>query len=130
MTMQGMSARRASMNLANMIRSLLGPSASASAEMKVLGLNANQVSDDLGSKGLTGTLQVMTEAILDNTKGGSVLAAVLRRHGPRKRRRYAEQILAGKLTDRGSDDGNEGPVGAAGGAADRSSRRPRRARPG
>jgi TP901 family phage tail tape measure protein len=97
MTMQGMTARRASTDLGNMIRSLLKPSADASAEMKALGLNANQVSSRLGKVGLTGTLNELTEAILRNSKGGQALAASFAGMTPQTQA-YARSILAGKLT--------------------------------
>jgi hypothetical protein len=97
MTMQGMTARRASMNLANMIRALISPSADASAEMKNLGLNANQVAQNVGREGLTGTLSTLTQAILSSSRGNSALAASFAGMAPQTKA-YAEQILAGKMT--------------------------------
>jgi hypothetical protein len=97
MTAQGMTARRASMNLANEIRSLLDPSAAASEEMAALGLNANTVSSHLGSEGLTGTLDELTNAILKNTSGGSVLVGYMNQMTPAARS-LAQQILAGSIS--------------------------------
>ena len=97
MTAQGMTARRASMNLANMIRSLISPSSTASAEMKNLGLNANDVSKNVGKAGLTGTLDTLTEAILKNSKGGQALAGTFAGMDPATKG-YARGILAGKVT--------------------------------
>ena len=62
------------MNLANVLVQFVKPSSTASAEMKVLGLSATTVAQNLGKEGLTGTLDEMTAAILRNTKGGEVLA--------------------------------------------------------
>jgi TP901 family phage tail tape measure protein len=97
MTMQGMTARRASMGLANMIRSLLNPSATASSEMKDLGLSANDVASRLGQRGLTGTLSVLTEAILKNSKGGSVLASSFKQMSPAAQA-LSEKIIQGKIS--------------------------------
>ena len=97
MTMQGMNARRASMNLRNLIVSLQAPGAAASAEMRALGLNANDLSRDMGKVGLTGTIQTLTQAILDNTKGGSVAADTFRGMTPAVKG-LAIGILQGKVT--------------------------------
>jgi hypothetical protein len=63
MTAQGMSAQQATQDYANTIRSLQNPNSVAITEMQQLGLNSNQVADQLGSKGLTGTLLELTQAI-------------------------------------------------------------------
>ena len=97
MTMHGMSAHRAAMELANMIRSLLNPADTASAEMRALGLNANQVSNDMGKEGLTGTLQTLTDAILKNTSGGSVLLGYMQEMSPQAQG-LAREILSGSIS--------------------------------
>lgn len=63
MTGEGMSAQQAAQDLANTIRSLQSPNQVAITEMQQMGLNSNQVSMQLGKKGLTGTLQELTAAI-------------------------------------------------------------------
>lgn len=63
MTGEGMSAQQAAQDLANSIRSLQNPNSVAINEMAQMGLNANQVSQQLGKKGLTGTLEELTSAI-------------------------------------------------------------------
>jgi TP901 family phage tail tape measure protein len=63
MTAQGMSAQQATQDLANTIRSLQSPNSTAITEMQQLGLNVNDVSTQLGQKGLTGTLAELTGAI-------------------------------------------------------------------
>jgi TP901 family phage tail tape measure protein len=97
MTDMGMSARRASMELANMLRSMVSPSATASAEMQRLGLSANQIAQDLGKQGITGTLAEMTDAILKNTQGGAVMATGFENMTPAAKQ-LSEQILEGKIT--------------------------------
>jgi TP901 family phage tail tape measure protein len=97
MTMQGMSAHRATMDLANMIRSLIDPSATASHEMQALGLNANTVAKQIGSRGLTGTLSTLTEAILRNSKGGMVLAGDMQKMTPAAQA-LSDKILSGSIS--------------------------------
>ncbi|MDH6134662.1 TP901 family phage tail tape measure protein [Kitasatospora sp. MAA4] len=63
MTGHGMSAQQASQDLGNTIRSLQAPNAVAAAEMRQMGLDSTQVSQQLGTKGLTGTLSELTSAI-------------------------------------------------------------------
>ncbi len=63
MTGEGMSAQQAAQDLANTIRGLQSPNQVAINEMQAFGLNANQVSQQLGKKGLTGTLEELTSAI-------------------------------------------------------------------
>lgn len=63
MTGQGMSAQQASQDLAHTISSLQSPNAVAVKEMQAMGLNANEVSKNLGQKGLTGTIAELTGAI-------------------------------------------------------------------
>jgi hypothetical protein len=97
MTAQGMSARQSTQDLAFLIRSLSGPSASASAEMKALGLNANDVATNLGKRGLSGTLDLLSSAILKNTSGGSVLLGYMNEMTPATKA-LAQQILNGSIT--------------------------------
>jgi phage-related protein len=97
MTMQGMSAHRATMDLANMIRSLIDPSATASHEMQAMGLNANTVAKEIGSRGLTGTLSTLTEAILRNSKGGMVMAGDMQKMTPAAQS-LSEKILTGSIS--------------------------------
>lgn len=64
MTGQGISAQQASQNLASTIASLQNPSSVASKAMAQMGLNSTEVAAQLGKKGLTGTLEEMTQAVL------------------------------------------------------------------
>jgi len=73
MTSQNISAQRATQDLAHTISSLENPTAVQTKEMAAMGLNSNTVSQNLGKKGLTGTIQELTSAIATHTKGGQVL---------------------------------------------------------
>lgn len=72
MTASGMSARRASMNLANTVLSLGAPSHGAATALKEIGLSAQQVKDDLSSKGLAGTMALIEEHVANTFPKGSV----------------------------------------------------------
>ncbi len=64
MTAHGVSADQASQNLASTLRSLIKPTAQQTNELAGLGFNAAKLSDDLGSKGLTGTVKEISDVIL------------------------------------------------------------------
>lgn len=73
MTAQNMSAQQATQDLANTIRALQSPNNVAIQEMQQLGLNSNDVAQNLGKRGLTGTLDMLTQAVAAHTQGGQVL---------------------------------------------------------
>lgn len=73
MTSQNMSAQQATQDLANTIRSLQKPNNEAVKEMEALGLSSNDISQNLGKRGLTGTLEMLTRAVAAHTQGGQVL---------------------------------------------------------
>lgn len=64
MTAHGMSADQASQNLASTLRSLDKPTKQQANELAGLGMDAAKLADDLGTKGLTGTIKEITDAIL------------------------------------------------------------------
>lgn len=64
MTVHGMSADQATQNMANAIRTLQKPSQSASEYLAQLGITAADLSDHLSSKGLSGTLNEISQAIM------------------------------------------------------------------
>jgi TP901 family phage tail tape measure protein len=97
MTAQGMSAQQATQDLANTIRNLKSPNNVASTEMKALGLNANQVSQNLGKAGLTGTLNQLRNAVLSNSQGGTVMLGYLKEMSPAAQS-LSNQILAGSIS--------------------------------
>lgn len=77
MTGEGVSAQQAAQDLAFTIRSLQSPSQIAVKEMNALGLSSNDISKNLGTRGLTGTFNILTQAIAKNTKGGDVLISTM-----------------------------------------------------
>ncbi|MFC0438751.1 phage tail tape measure protein [Kutzneria buriramensis] len=66
MTAQGMSAQQSAQDLNNTIGALQAPNQQAIKEMAQLGLNSNDVAQNLGKNGLTGTLEMLTKAITDH----------------------------------------------------------------
>jgi TP901 family phage tail tape measure protein len=78
MTSQGTDARVSATYLRQTIGQLSNPSAKAATTMKGLGLNANAVSKELGSKGLAATLNTLTDAIKNKMgPGGDVFIKTL-----------------------------------------------------
>jgi TP901 family phage tail tape measure protein len=74
MTSQGMSARQASQDLASSIHSLLAPNNVAIQEMSQFGISSVHVSEQLGKRGLTGTIGYLAEQITSRMgKSGVVL---------------------------------------------------------
>jgi TP901 family phage tail tape measure protein len=74
MTAQGMTAQQATQDLSNTIRNLSNPNNVAIAEMNQLGISSNDVAQHLGQRGLTGTIGILTKAILDHMgKSGQVM---------------------------------------------------------
>ncbi|MEW2302577.1 phage tail tape measure protein [Streptomyces sp. NPDC006655] len=80
MTSQGTDARVSATYLRQTIGQLSNPSAKAAATMKGLGLDANKVSHELGTKGLAATLNTLTDAIKSKMgPGGDVLIKTLQK---------------------------------------------------
>lgn len=63
MTMHGMSAEQATQNLADAIRHMAAPTQAQAKELAALGMNATEVSKDLGEKGLSGTINDISNRI-------------------------------------------------------------------
>lgn len=63
MTSQGMSAQQATQNLSHLIQKLQSPTAESVKYLAQLGLSATDLSQHLGERGLTGTLQMVYQAI-------------------------------------------------------------------
>lgn len=63
MTLHGMSAEQATQNLADVIRHMQAPTNEQTKELALLGLTAQQLGDNLRSKGLSGTLQDIANRI-------------------------------------------------------------------
>lgn len=79
MTSHGVTAQRASQNLAMAIRSLEGPSKAMEKEWKALGITSQQVTQSLSSRGLGGTLDWLAkQAAAGAPKIGQTYAGALK----------------------------------------------------
>ncbi|WGL50638.1 phage tail tape measure protein [Nocardioides sp. BP30] len=80
LTQHGTSADEATQELANTIRNLAAPNQVASKEMQQLGINVTDLSKNLGKRGLTGTLDLVVNAIGKNMgKSGLVMLDAFRK---------------------------------------------------
>lgn len=73
LTQHGTSAQESTQELANTIRNLQAPSLVSQKAMQQLGLNVNDVSTKLGSRGLTGTIDLVTNAISSKMGPGGLV---------------------------------------------------------
>lgn len=79
MTSHGVTAQRASQNLAMAIRSLEGPSAAMVKEWKALGITTQEVTQSMSTRGLGGTLQWLSQqAATGAPKLGQTYAGALK----------------------------------------------------
>lgn len=78
MTASGFTAQRATEDLSNTIGNLMKPSIQAQQEMQGLGINVNDVSENLGKRGLTGTLEMFTTALAHHTHNGQIFIDTLK----------------------------------------------------
>jgi hypothetical protein len=78
MTSQNMSADRATQDLNSTINALQKPNNVAINQMQQLGLSSNDVSENLGKRGLTGTLELLTTAVANHTQNGQVFIDTLK----------------------------------------------------
>ena len=65
MTVHGMSADQATQDLAHSIGKMMSPTQQMTSELSQLGINSSQLSDDLGKKGISGTLDEISDAIMN-----------------------------------------------------------------
>jgi TP901 family phage tail tape measure protein len=72
MTASGMSADQATQNMADALRHLAAPTQPMIKELAQLGITASDLSRDLGTKGLSGTMQEISAAILRQPGGAGV----------------------------------------------------------
>ena len=63
MTSMGVSAQQGTQNLAFVIRGLANPTSVATNEMSMFGLSSTDVSSKLGQRGLTGTIEYLSNAV-------------------------------------------------------------------
>jgi hypothetical protein len=79
MTSQNMTAQNATQDLNNLISHLQNPINTQITEMQALGLKSNDLAKNFGQRGLTGTLKILTDAILSHMgPAGSVLISTMR----------------------------------------------------
>jgi hypothetical protein len=71
MTLHGISAEQATQNLADAIRHMQNPTAVQAKELALLGLTTNQLTTDLKTKGLSGTLKEIADRIKNLMPPGS-----------------------------------------------------------
>jgi len=71
MTVHGMSAQQATQNLSDVIKHMAAPTQVQAKELAALGINAQQLSSDLGTKGLSGTLLEITTRIQQGMGDGA-----------------------------------------------------------
>lgn len=74
MTSMGVSARNGTDELSNTIRNLARPTSIATNEMSQFGISSTDVSNKLGERGLTGTMQLLSDAVTSHMgKSGMVI---------------------------------------------------------
>lgn len=73
LTQHGTSAQESTQELANTIRNLQAPSLVSQKAMQQLGLDVNDVSTKLGTRGLTGTIDLITNAITSKMGPGGLV---------------------------------------------------------
>lgn len=66
MTVHGMSADQATQNLADTIKHMVAPTGVQTKELAQLGISSSDLADMLGKKGLTGTLQDLSQLIISH----------------------------------------------------------------
>lgn len=111
LTQHGTSAREATHELAATVRALASPNLVASREMARFGLSAVDVSKNLGSRGLSGTVNLLVETILkrmgpagialqktfEGTKQSSQDAQIMLKNMSGEQKKLAEEYLKGNM---------------------------------
>lgn len=95
MTRQGETAAHGTQLMANSIRNLAAPNNVARKTMQQLGIDSVDVAKKLGQRGLSGTMNYLTEMTAKNSKGGMVVIDTLKKSG------YAAQdaqLMLGKMS--------------------------------
>lgn len=78
-TRHGTSAQQATQEMANAIRNLIAPNNLAQNTMAQFGISAVDVTKKLGERGLTGTMQYLTDVVAQHVKGGLVQVDVMKK---------------------------------------------------
>lgn len=104
MTVHGMSAQQATQNMADAVRHLQTAATNGvmTKELALLGINAQKLSADLGSKGLSGTINEITDAI-KKKMGPDATTVILNMQTALKgmtpaAQSLARELLAGQVT--------------------------------
>ncbi|KHL00425.1 phage tail tape measure protein [Sinomonas humi] len=71
MTMHGMSAQQSAQNLSDVIRHMVNPTAMQAKQLALLGMTTNQLASDIKSKGLSGTLEEISQRITKMMPAGT-----------------------------------------------------------
>jgi hypothetical protein len=98
MTVHGMSAQQSAQNLADVIRHMQAPTDVQAKELALLGLTTNDLSNSLSSKGLSGTLEMVSDRIRNFMPPGSQ-KVIMDMGNALNRLPPAVQELGGKLID-------------------------------
>lgn len=112
MTVHGMSAAQASQNMADAVKHMLAPTQVQAKELGQLGMSAQDLAGMLSEKGLTGTLNVLTETILkhmgpsgkvmldtfNQSKDAAGAVKTMLAGMPPELRKLADQFVAGSIT--------------------------------
>lgn len=111
MTQHGTSANEATQELRNAILNLTKPNEVASKLMQQLGISAQDVSQNLGTRGLGGTLNYLTETILASSEGNQVLLGTFKESEqagkamtamlegmPPQLKQWSTELMEGKIT--------------------------------
>jgi hypothetical protein len=98
MTVHGMSAQQSAQNLADVIRHMQAPTDVQAKELALLGLTTNDLSNSLSSKGLSGTLEMVSDRIRNFMPPGSQ-KVIMDMGNALNRLPPAVQALGGKLID-------------------------------
>jgi hypothetical protein len=111
MTQTGMSANQATDNLRFAILALSKPTDVSSKLMAQLGIDANDLSQNLGTRGLKGTLDFLSEAVLNSSEGNRVLLGTFKESQqaaanmkemiatmPPQLAQWSKELMEGKIT--------------------------------
>lgn len=102
MTVHGISAQQATQNMADAIRHLQAPTLMMSKNMSVLGIDSTDVAAKLGQRGLSGTMEYLSQAVKKAMPPGSDkvildLGNALSKSTPQVRE-LGQELMAGTIT--------------------------------
>lgn len=100
LTAHGVSARLAAQGLNSTMIALASPSNKAALAMQSVGISANQVQKDLGTKGLTYVVNELSDAFLKHAGPSGQLVLATMKGLPPALQTVAHQFLAGTITSK------------------------------